>query len=103
LDNVSAAGRHHGLQVCCLENTCFKSRIIYIFICSAVAVTKVTRIQRRKSVDYATLISTGNPHTVYVLFVCLFCFGLFCLFVLFCIVLLFVDIVCFIVCFVGWV
>lgn len=32
---------------------------------SAVAVTKVTRIQRRKSVDYATLISTGNPHTVY--------------------------------------
>ncbi len=32
---------------------------------SAVAVTKVTRIQRRKSVDYATLISRGDPHTVY--------------------------------------
>ncbi len=25
----------------------------------------VTRIQRRKSVDYATLISRGDPHTIY--------------------------------------
>lgn len=32
---------------------------------SAVAVTKVTRIQRRKSVDYATLITPGDPHQVY--------------------------------------
>jgi serine/threonine protein kinase len=32
---------------------------------SAVAVTKVMKIQKRKSVDYTTLISQGDPHTVY--------------------------------------
>ena len=32
---------------------------------SAVAVTKVQRIQKRKSVDFATLISKGDPRSVY--------------------------------------